>query len=240
MNGSNMMKNTQTDLHGNTAKVKDRYGDLSDDPIGELHSDLINGFLYTHKRINMNTQKLLEVAAFSYALIELLNEKGIVIIDDLDVRKEEVLKRIIKKFQMAGMGAMLQEPEQDKYRFNKCVEIDCENRLHLCKAVCCKMAFALSRQDIEEGIVRWDIGCPYMNARGSNDYCVHLEPLSCKCTIYKHRPLPCRAYDCRDETRIWQNFENYVVNPNLDSMFILAKSLENDKSNSSKEAEHEH
>ena len=36
------------------------------------------------------------------------------------------------------------------------------DRVHLCKASCCRLPFALSRQDVEEGIVRWDLGQPYL------------------------------------------------------------------------------
>jgi hypothetical protein len=35
------------------------------------------------------------------------------------------------------------------------VEIDCPRRIPLYKAACCRLRFALSRQDVEEGIVQW-------------------------------------------------------------------------------------
>ena len=37
-----------------------------------LRDELARGLMYTHSRANANTSKMLEVAAFSYALIELL------------------------------------------------------------------------------------------------------------------------------------------------------------------------
>jgi hypothetical protein len=46
---------------------------------------------------------------------------------------------------------MYQDPEYDKYTFDKEAHVDCENRLDICKAICCKLPFALSKQDVEEG-----------------------------------------------------------------------------------------
>jgi len=188
------------------------------DAVEELRSEVVDGMLYSHTRTNTITGKLLEVTAFSYALIELLVEKGILATEELDKRKEEVVQRLKKKFRSAGMGVMLQEHEQDKYRLKSEARIDCENRLHFCKAACCKLAFALSRQDIEERVVKWDIGYPYMNAKTRDGYCVHLKRGSCRCSVYEHRPVPCRAYDCRKDKRIWVDFDKGIINPDLESL----------------------
>ena len=73
------------------------------------------------------------------------------------------------------MGVVYQKPEQDKYSFEGGAGIDCENRLHLCQAACCKLPFALSKQDVEEGVVRWDFSAPYLIAHGPDGYCQHLD-----------------------------------------------------------------
>ncbi len=52
--------------------------------------EVAEGLLYTHTRINDSTKKTLEAASFLYALIELLNEKGLVSIEELDERKKQV------------------------------------------------------------------------------------------------------------------------------------------------------
>ena len=41
----------------------------------DMHSEIADGLVYNHTRINSNTAKNLEVSSFLYALIELLNEK---------------------------------------------------------------------------------------------------------------------------------------------------------------------
>jgi len=181
-----------------------------------LRKEVVQGFLYSHTRVNANTGKALEVASFCYALIELLNEKGIITIEELDERKKVVANRLVKKFTEKGMGALYQNPEYDKYNFDKKVKIDCESRIHICKAACCRIfGFALSKQDIEEGIIKWDLGHPYMITKDEDGYCKHLDRLTYRCTVREHRPVPCRAFDCRKDDRIWLDFENKIINPKL-------------------------
>ena len=181
----------------------------------ELRDELAGGLRYTHARANANTGKLLEVASFAYAAIELLAEKELLQIEELDERKKSVAGRLVAKFTDHGMGVVYQKPEYDKYTFDGEVRIDCENRLHLCRAACCRLRFALSKQDVEEGVVKWDFAQPYVIARGSDGYCQHLDRGQLGCSIHAHRPVPCRAYDCRNDRRIWADYENKVVNPQL-------------------------
>jgi hypothetical protein len=148
-------------------------------------------------------------------LVELLNERGLISIDKLDERKSEVAKRLVKKNSDKGVGVLLQEPEYDKYTFQAEAKIDCENRVHLCKAACCRLPFALSKQDIREGVVRWDLGQPYIIAQEKDGYCSHFDRSCQNCTIRQHRPVPCRAYDCRKDNKIWLNFDKKIINPDI-------------------------
>ena len=95
------------------------------------------------------------------------------------------------------------------------VTIDCAARVSLCRAACCRLNFALSRQDVREGIVRWDMERPYLIAREPNGCCSHLEAGSMACAVWKNRPAPCRAFDCRRDPRIWVDFEKRIPNPDL-------------------------
>lgn len=195
-----------------TAGGNGEYAEL----LEELRQEVTRGFLYAHTRANHNTGKALQVASFCYALIELLSEKGIITVEELDKRKKAVADRLVKKFKDEGMGAVYQDPECDKYNFDKEVEIDCASRVHLCKAACCRIfGFALSRQDIKEGVVRWDLGHPYMISKDGDGCCTHLDRATYRCTVREHRPIPCRAFDCRNDKRIWLDFENKVINPDI-------------------------
>lgn len=185
--------------------------------LSEILNEFSSGLLYTHTRINTNTSKTLESASFLYALIELLNEKGVLSIPELDERKKQVAERLVKKFVESGSGLMCQNPEYDKYNFEHETNIDCRSRLHICKAICCKFPFALSKQDVKEGIIRWDFGRPYIIAHDRDGYCVHLDRETYMCTAHEHRPVPCRGFDCHNNKKwqVWLDFDKKTINPKL-------------------------
>ncbi|MCZ7362148.1 MAG: YkgJ family cysteine cluster protein [Candidatus Methanoperedens sp.] len=180
----------------------------------QLH-EVAEGLLYTHTRINSNTAKTLEAASFLYALIEILTEKGMLSIEELDERKKQVAERLVKKFVESGMGLMYQDPEEDKYVFESESFVDCGSRLHACRAICCKLPFALSKQDVKEGIVRWEFRRPYLIAHSEDGYCVHLDRTTFQCTVREHRPVPCRGFGCQDNERwhVWADHEKMILNP---------------------------
>ncbi len=182
-----------------------------------LRQETARGLRYCHTRINANTSKSLEVASFLYAMIEILVEKGVLTLAELDERKQKVAERLVQKFKDSGLGLMYQDPEYDKYTFEHASHVDCENRVSACQAMCCKFPFALSQQDIDEGLIQWDFGRPYLIAHGEDGYCVHLDRETFECTVREHRPVPCRGFDCRDNERwkVWEDFEGKVINTKL-------------------------
>jgi Putative zinc- or iron-chelating domain len=91
--------------------------------------------------------------------------------------------------------------------------IDCENRVHLCHARCCFFTVELSRQDVEEGKLLWKIEEPYLLRREADHYCSHLDRRTRSCGVYESRPAACRAYDCRDDRRVWDDFEKMIPAP---------------------------
>ncbi len=122
-------------------------------------------------------------------------------------------ERLVKQFREQGLGALFQEPEFDKYVFEHGAEIDCAARVQLCKAACCRLPFALSKQDVREGVVHWELGQPYLIEQGADGYCTHMDRGTCACTIYTQRPVPCRGYDCRQDQRVWLDFDGMVPDP---------------------------
>jgi Fe-S-cluster containining protein len=215
-----------THQHVNTEPAPDTVSFEITAALEQLRKEIVGGLMYTHNRANANTSRALETATFLYALIELLAEKGVLATEELDARKDKIADRVQKRFLSKGMGVVLQEPERDKYAFESEAHVDCENRVHLCKASCCRMNFPLSRQDVAEGIVKWDLESPYLIAQTEDGYCRHLDRASCKCTVREHRPIPCRAYDCSKDSRIWADFANYVINPDLETLFTKRENLD--------------
>lgn len=97
----------------------------------------------------------------------------------------------------------------------------CDEVLHLCQARCCTFNFALSSRDLDEGVIRWDHGQPYLiRQRASDGYCVHNDPGSHGCTVHGHRPRVCRVYDCRTDRRVWLDFARRVPAPLEDAHVV--------------------
>lgn len=192
-----------------------------------IYDALSQGLIYAHRRIHDNTQKSLEASSFLYALIEILLEKNILSIEELDERKKQVAERLVKKFSNSGIGLMYQDPEYDKYTFDQETFVDCQSRIHVCKARCCKFPFALSRQDVEEGIVRWEFKRPYLISHDADGYCVHLDKQTYRCSVHEYRPVPCRGFDCRESERwkVWQNYEKTILSPELYDQILHANQV---------------
>ena len=98
---------------------------------------------------------------------------------------------------------------EDKYRTTPAGP-NCLELLPICKGKCCTLHFSLSSQDLDEGVIRWDYGEPYViRQRFDDGYCVHNEK-GC-CSVYEQRPRPCRIYDCRTDQRIWADFDRRIL-----------------------------
>jgi len=181
----------------------------------ETSSDLLQGLLYTHQRANLNTVEAHRALAAVEALLEVLVEQGVIDREAYAEQREAVEERLRREFVEKGMAVAIQEHPTGKYEHEGSVEIDCEARIPLCGAACCRLSFALSKEDVEEGTVRWDLGRPYMIARTDEGRCVHLDGETRTCGVYAQRPIPCRAYDCRKDLRVWLDFDERIPNPAL-------------------------
>jgi hypothetical protein len=184
--------------------------------VRDLREQAAEGLLYTHTRLSQGTHKILEASSFLYALVEILSDKGLITIQELDERKKTVGERLAAQLKEKGLGVMLQEGDEDKYTFQNEAKIDCENRVRFCHAACCRLRFALSKQDVYEGIIRWELGQPYLIAQNKDHYCTHFERDTCRCNVRDHRPVACRGYDCRNDKRIWRDFDHRIANPNIE------------------------
>ncbi len=100
---------------------------------------------------------------------------------------------------------------EDKYQ-TPSPDVPCDELIPICGARCCTLSFALTPADLDEGVIRWDYGQPYLIAqRASDGYCVHNAPGSRGCTVHSHRPRVCRTYDCREDKRIWSDYANRIL-----------------------------
>ncbi len=184
-------------------------------PLADSDRELGQALVYTYNRSNANTREVHRANSTASALAELLLEQGVLDRSALKERVVSIGENLERNYTGQGMGVALQETDRSKYEEPEAPEIDCANRWHLCQGSCCKLTFALSQEDVEEGTVRWDLRRPYVIAHGETGRCVHQDQGSCRCSIYESRPKVCRGYDCREDKRIWLDFERRIPNPKL-------------------------
>jgi Fe-S-cluster containining protein len=103
-------------------------------------------------------------------------------------------------------------PSENKYGVSS-PEIDCAALIPICQARCCRLSVNLSFQDLDDGL-RWEYARPYeLRRRESDGYCVYSSTETRGCGVYKKRPAVCRSYDCRNDKRIWIDFEQRIPAP---------------------------
>lgn len=132
--------------------------------------------------------------------------------ETIAAREAEVLTRIQAGDDASHHRLHLGSPG-DKYAVSAEGGPPCAELIPICGARCCKLPFPLSTQDLDEGVIRFDLGRPYLIAHGDDDHCVHLDRGSRGCGVYAQRPGVCRAYDCRDDRRIWSDFATLTLAP---------------------------
>lgn len=171
--------------------------------------DVPSALRFVHLVEAQTQARVAELSATVNALIETLIGEGQLPLEAYERRKRLT---VLRENERAGREAGIEIGDiTDKYAMEGLPEIDCASRLHLCRARCCSLPFPLSVQDLDERVVRWDYGRPYRIARGQDGRCVHNEGGAC--SVYARRPASCRAYDCRNDRRVWIDFERGIPAP---------------------------
>jgi Fe-S-cluster containining protein len=177
-----------------------------------LPEDVERGLRFNHLVDDQMRLKYAELAAVVRAIGETLIARGLLSAQELEERRKVAFAGEME-LSKKEVGPRISSVA-DKYNLTDLPDIDCEALFPLCKARCCRLTFALSLQDLDERIVRWDYGAPYKIAHRSDDsYCVHNIQGTGRCGVYENRPGICRKYDCRNDKRIWTDFENKIPAP---------------------------
>jgi Fe-S-cluster containining protein len=183
--------------------------------LDKLEKGLSGGLQFANLLASVNQENIKDNMVLLHSLVEVLVSKGLIHVHELEQRKKTLITSLSQSDEQVPKVQLMETP--DKYAPDNERILDCADRYPICKGICCTLWFALSVQDLEEGIVRWNYSYPYGIAQDHDGYCAHFDRSSGKCTIYENRPLPCRAYDCRESKRVWLDFENKVINPELGS-----------------------
>lgn len=131
---------------------------------------------------------------------------------EIAAREAEVLAEIRAADDASHHRLHLAAPV-DKYQVSSDGGPPCEELIPICQARCCKLSFPLSTQDLDEGVIRWDLGRPYLIRHDDDGHCTHLDRTTRGCGVYHQRPAVCRRYDCRDDRRIWSDFATRTLAP---------------------------
>jgi Fe-S-cluster containining protein len=184
---------------------------LQHDHAREIERQVERGSMFAHTAIGRNAMRLGEVEAFLYGLIDVLMAKGLFDGEELKAATEKVRKQLARDGDVpnAGVSLRIDAPDDTQHPMKK---VNCAERMHICKAICCKLDFALTAEEVEAGNVKWDLGRPYCIRHCPQGFCVHNDRATGNCSAYERRPMICRTYSCASDKRIWQDFENMELN----------------------------
>jgi Fe-S-cluster containining protein len=177
--------------------------------------ELERGLRFMHTLGMQSKIDLVDCSERLMALIESLIASGTLDLRDFETRRARVAQREGERMDREGHVHVALNDVQDKYVLDDLPEIDCAARLPLCKARCCALSFPLSVQDLDEHKVQWDYGRPYQIRQRQDGYCVHNGEGDHRCGVYEQRPAVCRTYDCREDSRIWKDFEARIIADDL-------------------------
>ncbi len=148
-----------------------------------------------------------ELAAALDAIVTVFQLRG-----QLEPGHQRMIDRVRRHVSVAVDPAIALDNTADKYAVVG-ADIDCSSRMPLCHGRCCAADIALSEQDLREGKLEWRIRQPYYLPRSEDGYCANQDRTTGGCGAYHHRPGPCRNYDCREDARVWIDFEARIPAP---------------------------
>jgi hypothetical protein len=175
--------------------------------------------LFLHSRLTELNIHAYDTDAAVVDLVELLLAKGVLQDGDLTPATRAV-RAPLEGRAMRGLQVAIRDSSRDAEAVEP--EINCAERMPYCHAICCSLMFPLTREEIEAGQIKWDLGQPYLIRHEADGYCTHCDPETRRCGVYEIRPQPCRNFTCKDDPRIWIDFENMV--PNTDAMQVALES----------------
>ena len=130
--------------------------------------------------------------------------------DDISISEEEraYIKKMLQKLIKLGMAVVYGDENNNE----KEAVFNHNGRKKICKAVCCSFNFALTKEEVEKGIIKWNKEWPYFISKDEDGYCSHLNRKTLTCEIWENRPQRCRKYDCRKDPTVWIDWEKKIIN----------------------------
>lgn len=168
-------------------------------------AELEEGLRQLHRMEMQNKLHLERVESLVTAAIKVLHRAEVVHEKAVEAEAESQRMRIFEERRNTEVRVQI-GPDVDKYTVETS-KVDCASLMHLCKARCCRLSVALDFKDLDDGL-RWEYSRPYeLKRRREDGYCVYSEEKTYRCNAYEVRPSICRTYDCREDKRVWDDFE---------------------------------
>jgi Fe-S-cluster containining protein len=174
----------------------------------EFEKQMEAGGLFTHSALSVHAERINRVEAFLYGLADVLLDAGQVTEEQLQARATSIADELAEQGERLSGGVILRvDPDSQ----SAAAKVDCAARMHVCNAVCCRLSFPLSAQEVETGQIKWELGKPYFARKDLTGCCVHRDEKG-GCGVYENRPHVCRGYSCEKDERIWKDFDRMILN----------------------------
>ncbi len=133
--------------------------------------------------------------------------------EEINISDEEqaYIKKMLQKLIKLGMAVVYGDENNNE----KEVVFDHGGRKSICKAICCSFNFALTKDEVDRGIIKWNKEWPYFISKEEDGYCSHLNRETLECEIWENRPQRCRKYDCRKDPKVWIDWEKKIINEKI-------------------------
>lgn len=140
---------------------KGNNGSFQNSRVDKLDRQAERGAFYVQETFSRFADKINEIQAVLQVVMDALIQHGVLEPAKTSHLIDEVFQKISQNKEGLHPEIALRVDQE-----NVQIElVNCEERLHICKAVCCKMDFALSTQEVESGKIKWDLGRPYFIRR---------------------------------------------------------------------------
>lgn len=194
------------------ADVGDRRDDLAmTEDVAAVDRQLVRSAIRTQRLFNRTFERLTELEAILLGLVDVLVRRGVVTEEELEPAARAIETELARRGEGLEHAAGVRHDAPETADAAD-VLVDCAARMHVCRAVCCKLAVALSKPEVEAGRLAWDAGRPYYLRKGTDGRCSHQVRTTGGCGVYDERPAPCRRYSCATDRRIWTDFDGMVLN----------------------------
>lgn len=178
--------------------------------VARLDRQVERGGIRTQQLLNRSFERISELEAILLGLVDRLVAAGVVTEEELVSAAGQVeAEAAVRGENQDHLVLLREDPPGDP---PEAAFVDCAARMHVCHAICCRLAVALSAGEVEAGRLRWDLGNPYRLRREADGRCTHQDRATGWCGAYDDRPRPCRTYSCAGDPRIWKDFAAMELN----------------------------